>query len=99
MTRSKDILLLLACWLCSAWLAIPAGATTTAEEMNIDAKTWTSSVVLGWNLGNSLESKGNDETAWGNPMTTREMIKAVNRASTACASPYNGAAISLTRKR
>lgn len=39
MTRSKDILLLLACWLCSAWLAIPAGATTTAEEMNIDAKT------------------------------------------------------------
>ena len=84
MTRSKDILLLLACWLCSAWLAIPAGAATTAEEMNIDAKAWASSVVLGWNLGNSLESKGNDETAWGNPMTTREMIKAVKAQGFNC---------------
>jgi len=84
MTRSKNILLLLACWLCSAWVSTPAGATTTAEEMNIDAKTWTSSVVLGWNLGNSLESKGNDETAWGNPMTTREMIKAVKAQGFNC---------------
>ena len=27
----------------------------------------------GWNLGNSLESKKN-ETYWGNPLTTQEMI-------------------------
>ncbi|WP_394749157.1 glycoside hydrolase family 5 protein [Spongiimicrobium salis] len=31
----------------------------------------------GWNLGNSLDVPGDDETAWGNPITSREMIDKV----------------------
>lgn len=48
----------------------------TAQEIVDD-------IVLGWNLGNSLDSNiGNDdglesETCWGNPFTTKEMIDMV----------------------
>ncbi|MFS4417394.1 glycoside hydrolase family 5 protein [Maribacter sp. 2307ULW6-5] len=31
----------------------------------------------GWNLGNSLDAEGPDETFWGNPATTKEMIDEV----------------------
>ncbi|MFY0599846.1 MAG: glycoside hydrolase family 5 protein [Cyclobacteriaceae bacterium] len=31
----------------------------------------------GWNLGNSLDAEGEDETAWGNPPTTQLMINTV----------------------
>src|SRR5690606_33091529 len=29
----------------------------------------------GWNLGNSLDAVGADETAWGNPRITKELIQ------------------------
>lgn len=35
---------------------------------------------IGWNLGNSFDASGNGlaaETAWGNPKTTKELIKAI----------------------
>lgn len=32
---------------------------------------------IGWNLGNSLDAEGPDETFWGNPVTTRAMIDAI----------------------
>jgi endoglucanase len=36
---------------------------------------------VGWNLGNSLEAIGpGDETAWGNPVVTQELINAVKAA-------------------
>ncbi|MCK9792867.1 cellulase family glycosylhydrolase [Isoptericola sp. 4D.3] len=31
----------------------------------------------GWNLGNSFDAVGADETAWGNPAVTRELIREV----------------------
>lgn len=37
------------------------------------------SITLGWNLGNSMEV-GSGETAWGNPLTTKELILAVKNA-------------------
>lgn len=37
-------------------------------------------MTVGWNLGNTLDSQGSVETAWGNPMTTQEMIDAVAEA-------------------
>lgn len=52
---------------------------TAAEEI--------SQINAGWNLGNTLDANGNwingsspssFETAWGNPVTTREMIAAVH---------------------
>ena len=47
-----------------------------AMDHDLDAQTWCKNVVMGWNLGNALESEG-AETSWGNPATTREMIQAV----------------------
>ncbi len=39
---------------------------------------------IGWNLGNTLDASGgiglDTETAWGNPVTTKEMIMAVKEA-------------------
>lgn len=37
-------------------------------------------MTIGWNLGNTLDSKGGSETAWGNPKTTQEMIDMVAEA-------------------
>ena len=37
-----------------------------------------SEMKIGWNLGNSLDAEGPDETFWGNPVTTQAMIKAVS---------------------
>ena len=47
-----------------------------AMEHDVDAQTWCKNVVMGWNLGNSLEAEGT-ETSWGNPATTADMIKAI----------------------
>jgi len=44
--------------------------------MNSDAKTLALKMVAGWNLGNSLEATGG-ETAWGNPLTTQQLIDSV----------------------
>ena len=49
------------------------------EGMNLTAQEWTRNVVMGWNLGNSLECPSN-ETEWGNPKTTKAMIHAVREA-------------------
>lgn len=53
---------------------------SNAEERQMrDAWTITKDMKAGWNLGNSLESE-NNETNWGNPATTKEMIDAVHNA-------------------
>ena len=35
------------------------------------------SMGIGWNLGNTLDAQGEDETAWHNPRTTQEIIDMV----------------------
>lgn len=50
-----------------------------ATGMEQTAPEWAKDVVMGWNLGNSLESERN-ETAWGNPKTTKAMIQYVHEA-------------------
>ena len=50
-----------------------------SEGMELTAQEWTRNVVMGWNLGNSLECPSS-ETEWGNPKTTKAMIKAVKEA-------------------
>lgn len=57
-------------------LAVLSVGTIKAMDHDIDAQTWCKNVVMGWNLGNSLEAEGS-ETSWGNPKTTKDMIKAV----------------------
>lgn len=48
----------------------PAGMQSNASMLMKQIST-------GWNLGNTLESSGDDETAWGNPKTTQAMIDGV----------------------
>lgn len=47
------------------------------------AKTSVQSVVEqmqpGWNLGNTLDATGSDETTWGNPKVTKELINQIAR--------------------
>ena len=72
-------LLLVAGWM----MALCGFAQTTpapdSEGMTLGALDWTKEVVMGWNLGNSLECPKN-ETEWGNPKTTKQMILAVKEA-------------------
>ncbi len=60
-------------------LAVHAQSTDVTPDntgMTLSAQEWDKNVVMGWNLGNSLESSGG-ETGWGNPATTQAMIKYV----------------------
>ena len=52
-----------------------------------DALEFVKNIKIGWNLGNTLDCTGSwingdldHETAWGNPKTTEDMIKAVKKA-------------------
>lgn len=69
---------------------LPAGlcADETALE-NMSSVEVVQHMGLGWNLGNTMECAGdwikghdtsNFETAWGNPVTTKEMIDAIQAA-------------------
>ncbi len=68
-----------------ALLSLMAGAgqaqtiAPDREGMEQSAQEWTKEVVMGWNLGNSLECP-NNETEWGNPKTTKAMIHTVAEA-------------------
>ncbi|MEH6659717.1 cellulase family glycosylhydrolase [Leeuwenhoekiella marinoflava] len=46
---------------------------------SLSAVAFSEQINLGWNLGNSLEAIGG-ETAWGNPVVTKELIAAVKAA-------------------
>ena len=52
---------------------------TTEEAPVIDeeAMQFVANMGVGWNLGNTLDAKGMDETVWGNPFTSKEMIDAI----------------------
>ena len=74
----KKMVLWVACLfmtLCSKAQSTPA---PDSEGMTLGAQDWTKEVVMGWNLGNSLECP-RTETEWGNPKTTKEMIQAVKK--------------------
>ncbi|WP_211747079.1 cellulase family glycosylhydrolase [Paenibacillus sp. Marseille-Q4541] len=58
----------------SAFKATPAEAAA-ATATNI--QSYVSDMQPGWNLGNSLDAVGADETAWGNPRITKELIQKI----------------------
>ena len=62
-----------------AWCGYAQTVDPDSEGMEKNAKEWTKEVVMGWNLGNSLECP-KTETEWGNPKTTKAMIHAVAEA-------------------
>ncbi len=53
--------------------------TANNTGMSSDAKSIASNMIVGWNLGNSLEVPG-DETLWGNPKTSQQLIDAIKAA-------------------
>ncbi|HKT00175.1 MAG TPA: cellulase family glycosylhydrolase [Rugosimonospora sp.] len=53
----------------SAPAAVPPSAPTARAEV--------AAMQPGWNLGNTFDSIGADETAWGNPRVTRALLKQV----------------------
>ncbi|WP_208589873.1 cellulase family glycosylhydrolase [Gracilibacillus suaedae] len=48
---------------------------TPTEEINI--QTYAENMQPGWNLGNTYDAVGEDETAWGNPFVTKDLIKKI----------------------
>lgn len=72
-------LLLLAAILLASMGSRAQTVEPNSEGMTLSAQEWTRDVVMGWNLGNSLECPYT-ETEWGNPKTTKAMIHAVAEA-------------------
>ncbi|MDO3408168.1 cellulase family glycosylhydrolase [Saccharibacillus sp. CPCC 101409] len=61
---------------------LPAGFSASAASASppkSKMQTYVDNMQPGWNLGNTLDSVGADETAWGNPRVTRELIKQISR--------------------
>lgn len=52
---------------------IPSSATEAAPKSKM--QSYVDDIQPGWNLGNSLDAVGADETAWGNPVITKELIE------------------------
>lgn len=48
----------------------------TGTMRGLTAKEIVADMGAGWNMGNSLESE-NDETGWGNPPITKQMVQAI----------------------
>lgn len=59
-------------------LAIGLGFAASAQNLPTAKQTY-DAMTVGWNLGNTLEAIGG-ETAWGNPMTTQNLINKVKAA-------------------
>ncbi len=57
-----------------------ASPANPAAWTELDQSAITAAMGMGWNLGNQLEASGNkvpDETVWGNPTISEDLIKAV----------------------
>jgi endoglucanase len=48
-----------------------------ADAAQLSAEETVAAMQPGWNLGNSLDAVGEDETAWGNPRITPELLESV----------------------
>ncbi|MBO3739735.1 cellulase family glycosylhydrolase [Actinoplanes flavus] len=70
MTRLFGRLLALVLILGGMTWASPAQAAPTAAAI-------TKAMQPGWNLGNTLDATGADETSWGNPRVTRELLRGI----------------------
>ncbi|WP_230684912.1 cellulase family glycosylhydrolase [Cellulomonas sp. JZ18] len=66
----------LAAGLAAPAAAAPDAATARAPKQTAAQKT-VAAMQPGWNLGNTLDAVGPDETAWGNPRVTEDLFDAV----------------------
>lgn len=80
-TKSFLSLALITSLLLSLFSSFAAAAPENKQESKGTPKTQIQSYVEnmqpGWNLGNTLDAIGADETSWGNPRVTRELIQQI----------------------
>ncbi len=68
-----------------AWLAVvlvvsfvaPAVSSAHEDVKTLDIQSYVRDMQPGWNLGNTFDAVGQDETAWRNPRVTRELIERI----------------------
>lgn len=54
---------------------VPESMAQSSAKKSMQA--YVEAMQPGWNLGNTLDSTGSDETSWGNPRITRELIQQI----------------------
>ncbi len=54
---------------------LPVSPQASAAAPQSAMQSYVEAMQPGWNLGNSLDAVGADETAWGNPRVTKELIQ------------------------
>ncbi len=60
-------------------LALLCGSCSSiSKDIRVDNAQFVKDMGVGWNLGNTLDTRSSDELAWGNPYTTRAMIDMVS---------------------
>ncbi|SEO26130.1 LPXTG-motif cell wall anchor domain-containing protein [Amphibacillus marinus] len=72
-----------------AFFVLLPSFTTVAEEV-YDIEDYADAMQPGWNLGNTFDALGADETGWGNPRVTRELIQSIAAAG------YNSIRLPIT---
>jgi aryl-phospho-beta-D-glucosidase BglC (GH1 family) len=61
----------------SAFAETPESIEDKPAAESLTAAETVAAMQPGWNLGNSLDAVGEDETAWGNPRITPELLDAI----------------------
>ncbi len=61
-------------------VALFASMKAQAQTSLPTASQVASQIIVGWNIGNTLEATPCGETAWGNPMVTQQLINSVKAA-------------------
>lgn len=74
MTKQRNVLLMILVSALLISLFPPATPKTSAANA---IQTYVNNMQPGWNLGNSLDATGADETSWGNPRITRDLINQI----------------------
>ena len=75
--RKKSVKPMAALALAAALLLslLPVSPPVSAAAPQSAIQSYVEAMQPGWNLGNSLDAVGSDETAWGNPRITKELIQ------------------------
>lgn len=71
--KSSKVILSLAIVVALLAAVVPNAALAAAPPSAM--QSYVEAMQPGWNLGNSLDAVGADETAWGNPRITKELIQ------------------------
>ncbi|KMK75227.1 cellulase family glycosylhydrolase [Alkalihalobacillus pseudalcaliphilus] len=61
----------------SLFFFVSTGEASKQEGPLYDINEYVQDMQPGWNLGNSFDAVGDDETAWGNPFVTKKLIEEI----------------------